>query len=61
MEQIETALDTRTIVRYQRALRVFMALNLTKTSRRLINFQRRTTVLDAYDRGEDEVKKIDGE
>lgn len=46
--RVERALDTRTIIRYQRALQIFMRLFLTKSARQLINLQRRTTVIDVY-------------
>ena len=49
-EKLENALDTRTIIRHQRALRVLMTIFLSQTSRKLIHLQRRTTVLDFFDR-----------
>ena len=44
------ALDTRTIVKYQRALRTLMHLTLSSTSRKFVHLQRRTTIIDSLDR-----------
>ena len=41
------ALDTRTIVKYHRAIKTFFRLVLSKTSRELIHYQRRYTVIEA--------------
>ena len=46
LSQLENALDTRSIIRNQRALRILLSFSLSKTSRKLIHLQRRTTVLD---------------
>ena len=37
IEQLERALDTRSLIKTQRALRILMTLNLTKSSRKLVH------------------------
>ena len=42
------ALDTRRIIRYQRALKTLLALTLPKQSRILVQLQRSTSVIDPF-------------
>ena len=45
LDKLDNALDTRTLIKNQRALRTIISLILEKPSRKLINMQRRTTVI----------------